>query len=672
LSSKVGYWLALLLLLMGAALRMTQFLTLPPGLTDAEITDVQLVESIRAGNIQAIYDLGTEGREGLYHAAVAAVTTLVGNGTFGYKILSFWVGMLALAVIYALGQRLFGSAVGLTALGLAATNFWLILLSRTVGREVILPFLVTLVMLALARAFSVYREGRSALPETTAFTLLGLAMGLGFYLHPTHFLVSLFALLFIIYLFRTRKTFPQQTVSFLLFGVLLTLTIGLLYLITSLRLPHLSGAVRVFDLNGLQSISPLTTMLNNLGGILFIGDSNPAHNLLARPLIDLISGFLALLGVAVAFTQRQQARYVLLLMALLCLLPVALLSPQSPDFQGWTALVPLLTLFFGIAASTLSRSLPPTLHRLVPVGVVALLAFNLYWVRQDFFIIWPQSDAVQLVYHARAGQIAHYLDQTAADIATVICDSQAPLHPTDTLSSSDLVLLMLNRKTAHLRYADCGTGMIFTNGGAQQQVIMPDPDTLTQMTPYLRNWLNQGEVLPDQPTNAIVVLEVAANLADTIGRFTTTAPAGYAPEARGGGLAVPPVRLEGNVAFLGYEPEPGNPYTPGGILTSITYWRVDGVVPPDLRFFTHVLTDAGAIPAAQNDTISVDISELENRDVFLQMTFVPLPMTMPEGSYDISVGAYTGTNNQRMAVLDENDAVRGDRLFLGQITVTRT
>jgi hypothetical protein len=671
LSSKVGYWLALLLLLMGAALRMESFLTLPPGLTDDEITDVQLVESIRSGNIQAIYDLGNEGREGLYHAAVAAVTTLVGNGTLGYKILSFWAGMLALAVIYALGQRLFGPAVGLAALGLAATNFWLILLSRTVGREVILPFLVTLVMLALARAFSVYREGRSALPETTAFTLLGLAMGLGFYLHPTHFLITLFALLFTTYLFRTRKTFPQQTISFLLFAVLLMLTIGLLYLITSLRLPYLSGAVRVFDLNGLQTVSPLTTLLNNLGGILFIGDANPAHNLPARPLIDLISGFLALLGVAVAVTQRQQARYVLLLIAFVCLLPVALFSPQSPDFQGWTALVPLLTLFFGIAASTLSRSLPQSLRRLVPVGVVALLAFNLYWVRQDFFIVWPQSEAVQVAYHARAGQIAHYMDQTAAAIPTVLCDSQAPLHPDDALSSTDLVLLMLNRKTAHLRYVDCGTGMIFVNGGNQQQVIMPDPNTFGQMTPYLRDWMNQGQSILQEPMDSVVVMQVADSLADTIGRFTTTAPAGYAPEAQGGGLAVPPVRLEGNIAFLGYEPESANPYTPGGIHTSITYWRVDGVVPPDLRLFTHVLTDAGAIPAAQNDTISVDVSELENRDIFLQMTFVPLPMTMPTGTYGISVGAYTATNDQRMAVLDEDNQVRGDRLFLGQITVTR-
>jgi hypothetical protein len=158
-------------------------------------------------------------------------------------------------------------------------------------------------------------------------------------------------------------------------------------------------------------------------------------------------------------------------------------------------------------------------------------------------------------------------------------------------------------------------------------------------------------------------------LADAVGLFTTTAPAGYAPDAVGGaGLAVPPIRFGGNLSFLGYEKDGDQVFSPGGIYTSVTYWRVDGVVPPDLRFFTHILADPASAPATQNDTISVDVGQLQNRDVFVQIMFVPLPRNMPQGMYGISVGAYTSSNDTRMPVLF-NDTPRGDRLFIGQVTI---
>ena len=129
------------------------------------------------------------------------------------------------------------------------------------------------------------------------------------------------------------------------------------------------------------------------------------------------------------------------------------------------------------------------------------------------------------------------------------------------------------------------------------------------------------------------------------------------------------MRFGGNLSFLGYEKDSDQVYSPGGIYTSVTYWRVDGVVPPDLRLFTHILADPASAPAAQNDTISVkDLRQLQNRDVFIQIIFVPLPSTMPPGMYGISIGAYTTSDGARMPVL-LNDVPRGNRLFIGQITV---
>jgi hypothetical protein len=165
-----------------------------------------------------------------------------------------------------------------------------------------------------------------------------------------------------------------------------------------------------------------------------------------------------------------------------------------------------------------------------------------------------------------------------------------------------------------------------------------------------------------------VYLDVASELGDTIGRFSTTAPAGYAPEAPGGeNLAPTPVRFGNNLTFLGYDRALDSTYSPGGIFTSVTYWRADGPLPDDLRIFTHILSDPAAI-VAQTDTISISPGELQSRDVFIQIMFVPLPPSLPDGMYNISTGAYRDTNDIRLAVLD-GEQLRGTRLFLGQITV---
>lgn len=670
MSSRVGYLLAVILLLVGAGLRMTQLTTLPAGLNNAEITDVRVTERVRQGSIEVFYDLGAgAGREGLYHTVQAAVTAVFGNGLFGYKLLAFWAGMLALAVVYALAQRLFGALVAVGALALLTTNMWAIVLSRQVGQETVLPLLVSLVLLALARTLSVYKGIHARLPDTTAFAVLGVLLGLGFYVHPAHYLIVLFSMVAIAFRLASRERLSRQTVSYLLFSLLLMIIIAVPYMVSTIRLPGLSGAARVFDGYTIAGNPPFEAITDTIGGILFVGDANPAHNVPGRPLIDLVSALLVAVGILTSLQRWRLARYALLLIATVVLLPAAFFTSNTPDFRTLTPLLPLIAVYFGLGVSTLYRSIVARGRPVLWLGGVALLAFNFYWMGQDVFITWPTLESMNTVYHTRAGRLAHYLDQTVATVPTVICDSERKLEASDVFSSTDLTLLMMNQKRIPLRYADCGSGLIFINGGANQQVVMPDPDTLTMMQPYLRDWLNQGTPVTELPVDAVIQLDVTQSLADNVGRFTTTTPGSYAPDAPGGaGVATPPVRFGGNIAFLGYEKEGDNPYTPGGIYTSITYWRVDGEIPPDLRFFTHILADPGAAPAVQNDTISVDVSQLQPRDVFIQIMFLPLPYSIPAGNYSISIGAYTAANDARLPVMD-GDTPHGDRLFLESITV---
>lgn len=672
MSSRIGYALAVMLLLLAAVLRMWEFSTLPAGLSQAEITDIRITETMRQGGIEVFYNLGDQGRESLYHAVLAAVTGLVGNGQLGYHILSLWVSLLTLALVYVLAMRLYGPLAGVAALALLVVNMHFILAGRQVEREIILPALVVAVLLSLARALEVYR--RSRLPVTTAFAALGLLLGIGFYIHQAHFMIFLFSVIFIVYRLSTPPPVSKTTLSYLRFSLLVMIIVATPYLISTIRLPGLSGISRLWGDYNITQVSPIQSYLDGLLGLFIAGDENPLHNLPGRPLIDLVSGLLLLVGFLTAFRGWRQPRFALPLIAFALLSPVVFLSAQSPNFQQYLLLLPVVALFFGIGVSTLYRTFTsPIGRRVARVVLAALLAFNLVWLIPDLFERWPAQPAVYEGFHSRLGQIAHYLDRTAAATPTLICDS-GPADGTqrNRLTDTNMLLLMMNRKNIAPRYADCGSALVFINGGEGQQVVFPGVNSLNGLHPYLRTWLDQGQIVDEDgvPPNAVVQLKVMQTLADTIGRFTTTAPAGYEPGAAGPSpLAVPPVRFGGNLTFLGYDEKPTTDYTQGGIVTSITYWRVDGVLPTDLRLFTHILSDP-LTRAAQNDTISVDVNQLQARDVFIQITFVPLPLTIPEGQYSISIGAYRVENGVRMGVLD-GDLPRGTRLFLGQINIRK-
>ncbi len=247
MSSRVGYLLAVMLLLLSGALRLHTLTALPVGFTSAEITDVQVTERVRQGGIEVFYDIGNgEGREGLYNMVQAVLTSVFGNGLFGYKLLSLWVGMLVLAVVYALAQRLFGPVVGVASLALLTTNMWMVVLSHLMLRETILPLLVALMLLTLARTLAVYKGIHASVPDTTVFVLLGVLLGLGFYVHPVHLLIVLFSMLAIAFRLFSKKRLSSQNISYLLFSLLVMIIIAMPYLISTFRLPGLSGAVRDF------------------------------------------------------------------------------------------------------------------------------------------------------------------------------------------------------------------------------------------------------------------------------------------------------------------------------------------------------------------------------------------------------------------------------------------
>jgi 4-amino-4-deoxy-L-arabinose transferase-like glycosyltransferase len=623
---------------------------------------------VRQGRVEVFYQLDGQGREGLYQALVTA-TTSTGGGLIGYRMLSVWLGLLTLSLVYVLGKRLFGALAGLAAMGLMAVGMAPIMLSRTVTPEAMLPLFVSAVLAALTLSLPVRGVLPELPPKSAAFGALGIILGLGFYMHPISIVVALFSMVYIVLLIFSRRSLTRRMMSYTWFAVVIMIVIATPYVISSLQHPQLAAAGRLLVEDPTKAFSQ--SLLAGFNGLFFVGDSNPAINVPGRPLIDLVSGLLVIVGLVVCIRYWRQSRCALLLLAFIFIAPFALHAPNSPNFLAFAPLMPLIALLFGVGVEVVFQSLTRAPRLIAGVGLVALLVFNVVWTVRDLFGTWANLPEVQMAYNATLGQLAHYVDLTAATTPTVICTSnlRPQINPV-TLTNTQKLALMMHREDALLRYADCGSALILANGGDLEQIILTDQDGLAGVNPFLRSWIDQGEIVnaPDLPPDSIIRLRVTEALANRVGSFTTTAPASFPPESSvHGELIFPPVQFGGNVTFLGYEQSWAASYAPGDVVPVITYWRIDGAIPTDLRLFTHILADQ-TFPAAQSDPISVLPAQLLPRDIFIQVTYVMLPRQMPRDTYTISIGAYEDRTQARLPVLKDNQR-QGDRLFLGRISV---
>ncbi|MDE0329033.1 MAG: glycosyltransferase family 39 protein [Anaerolineaceae bacterium] len=675
MSPRTGFVLATLFLLIAATLRSYRLADLPTGFNEDEYLSLRIVESLRAGHIAVFYDQSPTGaawgREGLYPALLGFGSSLTGGGSVGFRVFSVFVSLLTLALVYTLARRLCGVRGAVAALSLLSVSLWPVLLGRSVTPMNLTPLMSAATMLGTVQILSVPPRIGQRLPGTIAFTLLGIAAGIGFYVHPVQFWLVLGTLLFIYWLTRSQGPLTLTLILSLLFVLGLALVVMTPYLLSSLRLPELSGFARLLGDYDVTVSPPMQSVANTLTGIALVGDSSPLHNVPGRPLFDLVSGLICLAGLLAAFRFRHRPRFALPLVFLVALAPATLFVNNSPDFASMAVLLPSLALLFGFGVATLSIN-PGQLARFIPMlAIVVLPGLNIVWTGHDLFNVWASSAETKEVWNDRVGQLARHIEASADDLPTVVCLPTVEPEPSLELGDAWRLLLLLHDRGEDLRYADCLTGLVLASGGELQQIILPDPATLANMHPLLRDWLQENALNQNPPSlqDSAFLLDVRERLGDRVGSFTTTSTLRLAPEAPGGAVdLLPPVTLDSNLTFLGYEPRESRIYREGDALTSVTWWRVDGPLHEDLRLFIHVMPDPAVI-TSQNDRISVLPSSLRPRDIFIQVTYVSLPASTPPGNYLVSTGAYRQGDKQRLAILIDGEA-RGTRLFLSDNAFT--
>jgi 4-amino-4-deoxy-L-arabinose transferase-like glycosyltransferase len=233
--------LQLLILLTASALRLVGLTNVsPPGLAHDEVAHWLIVQDILAGKF-ALYFTEAYGHEGAYHYWQTLFVLLLGDNALALRLVTVYIGLLLVAVTFALGRELFGARVGLLSMGVTAVLFYPVFYSRLGLRALLLALVAGLM------AYFWWRGWHKG--QTKYYVLAGLFAGYASYTYMASRALPFFWLAFYLYLlWRENKTVRrhwQQHLLFLTLYVALSLPLVLtLQNITEVRVAEVDAPLR--------------------------------------------------------------------------------------------------------------------------------------------------------------------------------------------------------------------------------------------------------------------------------------------------------------------------------------------------------------------------------------------------------------------------------------------
>lgn len=663
------------LLLIAVFLRIAEFSSLPNGFSQEEITAIDITQQIQDGVGQVFFRTGEQsGEESFYHTLNAGVTTLVGDGLVGYRMLSVWAGLLTLAFLYRTSRWLFGSGIALVSLVIMVSNIEAVMLSRNATRLTLTPLFTVATLAIISWTFRLHEPIRPYKPLTSRFTVLGYLVGAALYAHYTGVLLGVILIIFVLYMWQTNQPVSRQIWSSCLFAITLIAIVGVPYLISFLRNPDASG-IYIFWKNRPESVADFfESFIATIGAFFLTGDNNPVRNIPALPLVWPFWSILILVGIFTAVRRWREPHFGLILItSLIGILPDIWLK-DGADFSAMMIVLPVACILGGIGAYKIGLYIH---HqeiyggvRLVAAVLILLFGWTLYRVYQDFFVTWPARQDVRLAYHSDLAQLMAYLDTKTASLPTLICTNTLR-PPTSThgeirWSDPQLAEAMLHREDLNLRYADCRTAFVLIDGGKPMQVLEANAGEIPGNA--AQQWLQYGEILPIDPFGRVTKLDAEAELAQFGGQLILETPLLY-PNLDGVPQEVGlPVRFGRNITLVGYRAPDISTYEPGDLVAITTYWRVDGQLPDHLGFFTRLHDDPLASPITEVNVIDVLSENLHVDDVIVQASLFIIPENLPKGEYIVTLGVYDNNTLNQIIVFSENDddriVPRGNYLML--------
>lgn len=267
-----------------------------------------------------------------FNYLVALSFKVFGESIFSVRLVSAIIGVLTVVVAYFTGSELFNRKIGLMFAFLLAVSRWDINWSRIGMHGVAVPFFELLTIGLLIRALRT--------KKLYFFTLTGLSLGLGFLFYfPLRFFPFII-LIFLGFLWIKNRFYIKSNFPGLIILLISALLITLPLIQFSIFHPNeffsrIQNTSIFSDKTIAQALpSIIETTREHLLMFNFHGDNNGRHNFSGKPMLDLLSGALFILGIAMSIRYINKPKYFLILswfflMLLPGILSLDFESPQS-------------------------------------------------------------------------------------------------------------------------------------------------------------------------------------------------------------------------------------------------------------------------------------------------------------------------------------------------------
>lgn len=668
LARRPATW-AVIITLLGFGLRVWALEGVPPGWRDDELIETLVVsQKILDGDL-AFYYPDASGHEALYHALNAIFLAFFGPTGPGIRLLSAFLGTLAVPLTYALARRMFGAAVGLTSAALLAVSFWGLMYSRVGIRHSLTP------VLALAGFYFFWRvvigeQGSKGLPPRTPaplrfFAVAGLFLGLGFHSYFASRGAPLIPAAFVGYLLLVAPSRLRGKWRELAVMAAVAALVALPLLLAVAAQPEAEGRV------GELALPLIEARAGNLGPVVAhavaaltmthaTGDPEWLYNIPERPIFGLVGALFFWAGAALALWWALGAL-------------AGRLRPPRPEATP-AALAAAFTLIWwlgGIAPAVLSVP-PASLGHVIlaqpafyilaalPIGALAAwprltasrrsalagLAAAVLFVATaardlpDYFVEWPARGMVRFLYHADVEDVAGFITRDPAAPWPADFGITGPLAGPWNRIAFDLALgetavrprwynparaLLLWPDVSFSGYPAVDSPYAGVFDPLPQDALLTGDYTLARVAPSSTPLMGEGQLwLSEAPV-------CFAN-----GLCWTSA--GYDPA--GGGLELE-WRVEGDLE-MPEMPLISNP-PPPGVYSG-----------PRLAVFAQLLDETGAFLVG-DDGLWVDPQTLYDGDVFLQRHY----LTAPAGTAPATVafGLYDPLTGERIQTTDGSDQI---------------
>lgn len=660
------YRLIILVLLLAFALRTYDLTEVPPGLTHDEANHGRDSINILDGELLFYFPLNY-GSEPLYNYVVAGLMALVGETLFALRLVNVFFGVLAIAVTYLWGKRVFSEETALVAASLIAWSFWPIATSRQALRAGLLPFLI---MLAVWFFWSIVRQSirRRKDPERTLgrsvwWSATGLAIGIAATLHDylaARVLWLVFPL-FVVYTALLKRDLFRR-IWLPTFAGLIGAGLLVIPMFAYVQAhPEAETRLQMLD-NSLNNISTgnLGPVVDNVSQAFLAiiwpgyGDHFLAYNIPGRPVLETVSAIFFLAGLVLILWRWRRPKYAFLaIWFFVGILPSLITGPEANTTRNIGALPAMYliaALGFTIPARYITNRWRSGAKVAVSVAFVLWMVLTAFQASRDYFSRWSSSVDVRAAYQHTLIETLNYALMKTTSKPLVI----SSVYPGAAHDPSIARVIMPEGRN-NLSWIDARYALLFPGGKSASALIpssTPIHTTFNDYSSVLETVYMESDDLDS--SFALYHIQPQFEIENSYGTNY-----GNALQLLDGSWQKQSVR-------------------PGEVAEFVTIWKVidpakaGPVVPPafetDVVLFSHVLDAQGEI-LSQRDSLEAPSWAWQPGDIFIQVHPLTVPANTPAGSYETVVGVYDRSSGDRLPVIDEAGAVVDTRSFVVPLIV---